>query len=115
MKCNNKVYRTQVKQSIWLFDQNHRREHNKGIGLHKKLNVSEWLIVCFEHSTRQICDCKGPIIKNFSYREKGPCILYCIIKDINTIIEVEINVLGEQMKYRLCGIIYFDSGHLLII
>ena len=59
------------------YSQNHRREHNKGMGLHRKLNVSEWLTVCFEHSTRQICDCEGPIIKTLAIEEKDP--VFCIV------------------------------------
>ena len=81
------------------------------MGLHRKLKVSEWLDVSLELSTDRICDCEGAIIQNFSYRGRGPPLLYFIIKDVNPVVELEIDVIEEDAKYRLCGVIYYDFRH----
>ena len=47
---------------MWLFNQDYRKEHNKEMGLHRKLKVSEWMDVSLEQSTDRICDYKGAII-----------------------------------------------------
>ena len=81
------------------------------MGLHRKLKVSKWLDVSLEQSTDRICDCEGAIIQNFGYRGRGPPFLYFIIKDVNPVVELEINVIEEDAKYRLCGVIYYGSRH----
>ena len=37
--------------------------------------------------------------------------MYFIIKDVNPVVELEIDVVEEDAKHRLCGVIYYDSRH----
>ena len=83
------------------------------MGLHRKLKVSEWLDVSLEQSTDRICDCEGAIIQSFSCRGRGLLFLYFIIKNVNPVVKLEIDVVEEDVKYRLCGVIYYDSGHFI--
>ena len=37
--------------------------------------------------------------------------MYFIIKDVDLVVELEIDVVEENAKHRLCRVIYYDSRH----
>ena len=39
--------------------------------------------------------------------------MYFIIKDVNPVVELEIDVIEEDAKYRLCEVIYYGSEHFI--
>ena len=95
-----------------MFTLDHRREHNKGLGMHRRLNVSQWLSITMEHTTNRECSsCGGGIVKNYSYVGRGPAFLYLIPRLINLNIETEIKLPDSDERYRLCGVVYFDNNH----
>ena len=97
---------------MWAFRLEHRKDHPKGKGLHRKLTISEWLDITMEKDTGSKCpSCNGAQVKNLSYGNMCPDFLYLIASGINLQVETEIKLSNDGDKYRLCGVIYFGNGH----
>ena len=97
---------------MWSFSLDHRKKHRKGMGLNRKLDVSQWLSVSLEHSCRDKCpSCGGTVLMNFGWPIGGPPFLYLIPRLISVKIETEIKLPESNERYRLCGVIYFDKWH----
>ena len=37
--------------------------------------------------------------------------MYFIITDVNLVVKLEINIIEKDAKYRLCGVLCYDSKH----
>ena len=62
---------------MWAFRLEHRKDHPKGKGLHRKLTISEWLDITMEKDTGSKCpSCNGAQVKNFTINEERIIVFY---------------------------------------